>query len=349
MDDFTDYRELLEAGRKCCNGYRWKQSVQMFELHIIRWTAKNRKELVSYKWKPKKTHDFIINERGKKREIKAHYIRDRQVYKSYNKVVLKPSFEPLLVESNSASREGKGTDYAIKQFRQDLAHAYKKWGRDFYVVTYDFHNYFYSIDHEQIKEDLTKYVIDRQDIFEEYIDIFDEVGIGIGGEPSQTIAITYPHKLDRHLLCSQKVLRSGRFMDDGYAICHTKRDAVETLKEIYDYSDMLNLTINEKHTRISYMETDSVIFLKKRTRIAENGKIIMHLTRENVNAELRRIHHQSQSDIQPMESILQSFSSWTSYALKYGGYYQVVRVSHYFSTVFNIPYEEVKKLWTKKF
>lgn len=344
MYDFTDFRELLNDGKKCCNGYRWKQSVQMFEMHIIRWTAKNRRELISYKWNPRKTHDFIINERGKKREIKAHYIRDRQVYKAYNRLVLKPSFESLLIETNSASREGKGTHYAIKRFRQDLAYAYKKCGTDFYIVTYDFHNYFYSINHDQIYNDILNCVIDRPDIFETYLSIFEE-GVGIGGEPSQTIAITYPHKLDRHLLCSQRVLRSGRFMDDGYAICKTKEDAQIVLKEVYEYSYNLKLIINEKHTRISYMKEDSVIFLKKRTRITKSGKIIMHLTRKNVNSELRRIRYQANSENQPMESILQSFHSWCSYALKYGGYYQVIRVSHYFSNMFNIPYEEVIKLW----
>lgn len=263
---------------------------------------------------------------------------------------MKPSFENLWVETNSASQDNKGTDYAIKRFRQDLSHAYKKCGTDFYVVTYDFHNYFYSIDHEIMKDDLLDHIIDRPDIFNDYLKVFaTDVGIGIGGEPSQTIAITYPHKLDKHLECSPLVLRSGRFMDDGYAICRTKKDAQKILDEVYEYSYMLNLEINPKHTRISYMKTDSIIFLKKRTRITKTGKIIMRLTRENVKSELKRIDYQSRSKIQPMESIIQSFKAWSSYALKYGAYYQVVKVSHYFSTIFNIQYKEVKELWTKKF
>ena len=349
MDDFTDFRELLIAGENCCKGYRWKHSVQMFEIHILRWTAKNRKDILNNKWKPRKTHDFKINERGKIRQIRAHYIRDRQMYKSYNKHVLKSAFESLLVESNSASRDNKGTDYAIKTFRKDLAHAYKKYERDFYVVTYDFHDYFNSINHDILLNDLGKLIDNRPDLFKDYVSIFNS-GVGIGGEPSQTIAVTYPHKLDRFLLCSPLVLRSGRFMDDGYAICQTKEDAKFILSKIYEYANDLGLEINPKHTRISYMKTDSIIFLKKRTHIARSGKIIMHLTRENVNAEIKRIKHQNETtSIQPMSSVLQSFQSWTAYALKYGGYYQVVKVSHYFSETFNIPYKEVKALWTKKF
>lgn len=348
MADFTDFRELLDDGKKCCNAYRWKHSIQMFEMHILRWTARSRNQLLDYEWYPMKTYDFWIQERGKEREIKSHYVRDRQVYKAYNKLVLKSSFQSLIVQSNSASQEGKGTDFAIKRFRQDLAHAFRKWGNDFYVVTYDYHNYFYSIPHDGINEDLTPKIISRHDIFESYVNIFIS-GIGIGGEPSQTIAISYPHKLDRFLQCSPLVLRSGRYMDDGYAICRTKEDARIILNKIYEYSDMMRLEINPKHTRISYMKTDSIIFLKKRTRVAKSGKIIMHLTRENVNAEMKRIKAQSKSTVQPMDSIIQSFKAWSSYALKYGGYYQVVRVSHYFSESFNIPYDEVKQLWTKKF
>lgn len=298
-------------------------------------------------WKPRKTHDFIINERGKTRKIKAHHVQDRQIYKTYNRLVLKPAFENILVEENSASRTGKGTDYAIKRFKQDLAYSYKKCGNDFYVIIYDFRDYFNSVNHDVICDDLLPMIYESPNILDDYCKLFPN-GVGIGGEPSQTVAIAYPHKLDRFLQCSQLVLKSGRYMDDGYVICRKKEDAKYILNKIYEHAKIMHLNINPKHTKICCMKSENVTFLKKRVRITDTGKILMHLTKNNVRTELKRIKCQSDNSKQLINSVIQSFSSWSSYALKYGAYYQVIKATTKFSKTFNISYEEVKKIWKKK-
>lgn len=43
------YNAMYKAGKKCCNGVRWKNSTQRFELHLFSETAKRRRQLFEKK------------------------------------------------------------------------------------------------------------------------------------------------------------------------------------------------------------------------------------------------------------------------------------------------------------
>ena len=226
LEDVSDYKNLQKEGLKCCCGGRWKASVQGFEMTLSRSTARARRKLQNRSYKPVKTNDFYINERGKIRLIRAHTIRDRQVYKSFCRYKLKPTTSNYILDHNNASQIGKGTDRSIKQFRQGLARAYKKFGKNFYVIMYDYHNYFGSLDHDVIRNNIPLSE-DSYWILERYLKVFEDAdntyyGIGIGGEPSQDIAVAYCSKIHRMICCEPYVIDSGWYMDDGYAIVHTK-------------------------------------------------------------------------------------------------------------------------------
>ena len=42
IDQVFSYRKMFFYGRRCCNGVRWKQSVQNFENHLFSGTARRR-------------------------------------------------------------------------------------------------------------------------------------------------------------------------------------------------------------------------------------------------------------------------------------------------------------------
>lgn len=71
------FNAMFKNGKRCCNGVRWKNSVQRFELHLFSETAKRRRELFAHKWTPGKYVHFPIHERGKVRPISAPKIQDR--------------------------------------------------------------------------------------------------------------------------------------------------------------------------------------------------------------------------------------------------------------------------------
>lgn len=352
FDETSSFNNLLDAGVKCCRNGRWKPSVQTFEMTLLRNTARSRKRLLDGSYKPQKTNDFLLCERGKWRVIRAHNIRDRQVYKSFCEHDLKPTINNKIMTNNSASQEGKGTDHSIKLFRQGLAKATRKWGKDFYVITADDHNYFGSIPHDAINASITFSDAKSQNLIKQYVDIFKgDCGIGIGGEPSQDIAVVYQSKVDRMLACEPCVLASGRYMDDMWAICHTKEEARRVLEKIIQVSEMLGLVLNMKRTRISYMKTDSVLWLKKRTFIDDNGKIIMQLSRKNVTDKIKQLYYQKEkvdAGEMPIRVAFDSMQCWCSYAVKYKSRKQMIRVVKVFMELFDVPWDVTKLLFKRR-
>lgn len=60
LAEVFSYRKMFFYGRKCCNGVRWKQSVQNFEMHLFSGTARRRREILNGTWKPKKCVHFTL-------------------------------------------------------------------------------------------------------------------------------------------------------------------------------------------------------------------------------------------------------------------------------------------------
>ena len=111
------YRKMFRYGRKCCNGVRWKQSVQNFELHLFSGTAKRRRQLLDGTWKPMKCVHFTLCERGKVRPIDAPHVTDRQIHKTECNEVLVPLYGPGMIYDNGASQRGKGLHWHFKRLK----------------------------------------------------------------------------------------------------------------------------------------------------------------------------------------------------------------------------------------
>lgn len=52
LHDVFGYDDMYKAGKKCCNGVRWKNSTQRFEMHLFSGTARRRRLLLERKWIP---------------------------------------------------------------------------------------------------------------------------------------------------------------------------------------------------------------------------------------------------------------------------------------------------------
>ena len=128
VDQVFSYRKMFRYGKKCCNGVRWKQSVQNFEMHLFSGTARRRRELLAGKWKPQKGSHFTLRERGKVRPIDAPRIADRQIEKNHSNEVLVPLYTPGMIYDNGASRKGMGLHHCFKRLKQQLAWHYRRYG-----------------------------------------------------------------------------------------------------------------------------------------------------------------------------------------------------------------------------
>ena len=117
---------------------------------------------------------------------------------------------PCLVKWNSASQKGRGVKYARDEFKR----AFRL--RERWVFTFDIHSYFASIRHDEAKRFLARRIGNERilRLCYQFVDEFDgEVGVGLGSEISQVIAIGYLNEIDHE---GERRGDYGRYMDDGY-------------------------------------------------------------------------------------------------------------------------------------
>lgn len=202
IDKVFSYHTMFKCGRRCCNGVRWKRSVQNFELHLFSGTARRRREVLQRRWKPKRYAHFTICERGKVRPIDAPHITDRQIHKVLSKEVLTPLYEPSMIYDNGASREGKGLHWQYKRIKQQLARHYRKYGRAGGVLLLDLKKFFpnalhsliYQRHQQFIPNDDLRWLVDS--VVRNAPLSVPGRGMPLGVEPSQQEMVALPSEID---------------------------------------------------------------------------------------------------------------------------------------------------------
>lgn len=148
--------------------------------------------------------------------------------------------------------KGRGTSYAINRLKRQLVKHYRKYGRDGYILLCDFSDYFASIPHDGVLNQLSKYMPDHRTLWlaSQLVNREDGArGLGLGSEPSQVFAVAYPSSIDHwaeHSGCEA----TGRYMDDLYIIDPDKTRLREALEVITAKSRNLGLTLNPRKTHI---------------------------------------------------------------------------------------------------
>ena len=314
-DKAISIEELTKAFYQCKKGVAWKKSVQNYEMNLFQNISELHRKLDKCEDISRGYVQFFIWERGKRRKIQACHISERVVQKSIANNILTPMLENTLIKNNCASQKGKGTHKAWEYFEEDLRKAYNKWGRDFYVIQGDFHNYFASIPHDKLIAELDKYFHDERTrlYYRSVINSFYEngecIGLGLGSQICQNFAIFYPNKLDHYM---EKYGSCGRFNDDFYVIVHTKEDAKTCLNGIYKIVDELGLEINEKKTRI-VKATHVITYLKTRFNLLGNGEVIRRQNRKSITIErkkLKKLKKKLDEGVITFSDVRNSYESW---------------------------------------
>ena len=314
-DKAISIEELTKAFYQCKKGVAWKKSVQNYEMNLFQNISELHRKLDKCEDISRGYVQFFIWERGKRRKIQACHISERVVQKSIANNILTPMLENTLIKNNCASQKGKGTHKAWEYFEEDLRKAYNKWGRDFYVIQGDFHNYFASIPHDKLIAELDKYFHDERTrlYYRSVINSFYEngecIGLGLGSQICQNFAIFYPNKLDHYI---EKYGSCGRFNDDFYVIVHTKEDAKTCLNGIYKIVDELGLEINEKKTRI-VKATHVITYLKTRFNLLGNGEVIRRQNRKSITIErkkLKKLKKKLDEGVITFSDVRNSYESW---------------------------------------
>lgn len=323
----TDADLLIKSFDLAKIGTDWKKSVQQFEMTCLFNILDLIEEIENGKYTERKTHCFILYERGKIRFIQPHHIRDRVVQRCLNTFILEPILLPTLIHNNGASIKDKGTSFARNEFEKDLRWA-KRHYKDPYIVFLDISKFFDNIDHqilisklsyyltddyiEFIKRYLKGYEVDVSYISDEefqqlenyvnaynsldHINISDDLKIGekilkrslgIGSHFSQIAGVFYPSNIDHYFKTVLGVKCYGRFQDDTYIIVDGKEKAKKYENIAVEKYKELGLIINRKKTRI--VSIDKEFMYLKINYFFKGEKLIKKVSHQTFLIERRRL------------------------------------------------------------
>lgn len=338
FEDIFSFEKLYEATPKICKGVRWKQSTQNFERHALSKTAINFKKLQKG-WQPQKYKHFIINERGKTREIDAPHIEDRQIHKVLAKQAMLPLYQPVLIYNNGASLEGKGISFSRENLKEDLRYHYKNYGFNGHIILLDFKKYFPNAQHSVIYGLHNKLIYDNEirAVADSIIKLQkSDKGLPLGIEPSQLEIITYATDLDNFIKCQLSIKCFGKYMDDYYIIVPPDMDVYKVFEKIENKAKEGKLIINYHKTKIIKFGTP-FRYCKVKYIITDTGKVITRCNPRSIQVlrrKIKKFHQMWLNKEISKEDLISSMNSSFSYIENFNDHNRVLELKRLFFKLF---------------
>lgn len=310
----ADLDNLIESARDAAKGVCWKASVQRYMAHVLRNGLYARRDLISGVDIRRGFVRFRVIERGKPRDIAAPRFSERVIQKAVTRAVLAPAFWPTLTCGCAANMRGRGTDYALIRLKSQLAAHWRRNGAEGYILLMDFSNYFGLIDHDAAMDLVERCLTDPAavEFMRLQIEANGRIGLGLGSEPSQVIAVALPTPVDRLGEWWPGIEASGRYMDDSYYIARDK----ETLRAFLDAASRLcaslGITINDRKTHIVKLSR-GFCFLKKRFRYSDSGRIVVTPIPSSISRERRRMRAHARMVADGRMTLEQALASYRSF------------------------------------
>ena len=149
----TSWDNLLTAYRKASKGKRGHPNVADFEHRFEDHLFELQDELRNFSYNPGAYRSFHIHE-PKRRLISAAPFRDRVVHHALCNLI-EPIFERSFIHDSYANRVGKGTHRALNR-AQEFSRRYR------YVLQCDLRQFFPSIDHVILREEISRKIKDEK-------------------------------------------------------------------------------------------------------------------------------------------------------------------------------------------
>ena len=336
------YRKMFFHGRKCCNGVRWKQSVQNFESHLFSGTASRRRMILDGTWKSKKCVHFTLRERGKVRPIDAPHITDRQIHKTLCNEVLVPLYTPSMIYDNGASQIGKGLHWHFKRLKQHLAWHYRHYGREGAVLQIDLKGYFPNAPHALIYQRHQQLI--PNPALRELADKIIQFspcptpgrGMPLGVEPSQQEMVALPSAVDNWLKCQKGIHCAGHYMDDYYIIMPDVEQLKAVIREMVRRFEAMGIRVNKRKCQIIPL-TKPFRFCKARFTLTETGKIKVNGSRDGVKRARRKLklfYREFKAGKRPLKDVEQYMECQSAYYRKFNDHGRLLRLWRLYHAIF---------------
>lgn len=342
IDKVYSYRNMFFYGRKCCNGVRWKQSVQNFETHLFSGTAVRRKALLTGKWTPRKCVHFTLRERGKVRPIDAPHITDRQIHKTLCNEVLVPLYGPSMIYDNGASQKNKGLHWHFRRLKEQLHWHFRRFGRAGGVLLLDLKGFFPNAPHRTIYQRHQQLITNPDlrrapDTIVQYSPCQTPGrGMPLGVEPSQQEMVSLPSAVDNWLKCQMGVHCAGHYMDDYYVILPDVEQLKKLAYEMCRRFEAIGIRVNKRKCKIIPL-TKPFRFCKARFTLTETGKIRVNGSRDGVKRARRKLklfHREFIAGKRDFKDIEQYMECQSAYYRNFNDHGRLLRLRRLYHAIF---------------
>ena len=143
----SDYSNLYRAWLKARKNKRYKTSTATFGQNLDSELLSLHRDLLDEAYEPGEYVHFIVHD-PKRRRISAAPFRDRVLHHALCNVI-EPIYERKFIHDSYANRTGKGTHAALDRCTEYMR-------RFKYVLQCDVQQFFPAIDHQILKDTLTK-------------------------------------------------------------------------------------------------------------------------------------------------------------------------------------------------
>lgn len=295
-------------------------------------------------------YNIFLVKRPKYRVVMSLNLRDKIINHYFTRFFLMPKLTKYLDPRNVATRSKMGTSAGI-QYVKKYIEKNKKHDK-FYILKIDISKYFYSIDHQVLKEMLKKdldefeyhyaesiidstnhpYINDciknlkqKEYAVTNRIDEIDKIpfykigkGLPIGNMSSQFLSFFYLNALDHKIIHDFHVKHYVRYMDDFLLIHPSKKHLEYCLREIKKIlEETYKLQLNLNKTKI-YSSTEGFEFLGYRFRLYHK-KTIMTLRQDSINRIKKRVKEVNYLYNHNQISFESAFSSMNNFLHSYKG------------------------------
>lgn len=373
LENIITVANYIEALKSCRKAVGYKFSVQNYIAHGLFYIGQTINIIRSGKIPAvKNTEQVVISERGHKRVITPIRIEDRVTQRVLCDYVLVPLSEKKLIYDNGASVKGKGTDFSRRRVNEHIEAAKRKWGADnVYVLKFDFKSFFASIPHAQCFRVLDELIEDKRirdlimGIIESYqledikrikdpvlrdkeiksLLAHEKVGICLGSQISQIMAILVPNDFDHFIKDKLGIEFYVRHMDDGIILLNNKDELVRIREMLREEAAKYGLTLHPKKTRIVKL-TKGFTFLKIRYHVSR-GKTIKTLVRSGIVRMRRKmkkfIRMIGKTRLKP-DDVYASVQSWAAHARAAQSYHAVKNMIQLYDELFD-GYRLTRHYW----
>lgn len=329
MTDFQrviSFEALYNAYKIAKRGKGNKISSAKFNINVLDEIHKLHKSLNDRTYAVSHYTEFYVYE-PKERLIKAGSFRDAIVQHSICDNVLLPLFQNEFIIDNYAGQIGKGTLFGLNRLSEFFASFFRAHGTTGYILKCDITKFFYSIDHEILKDTVHYHIQDKeiQWLCDQFIDSTEELGLPLGNQISQVFALLYLNGLDHFIKDELGAQYYGRYMDDFYIIHEDREYLVWCLSYIEKFVKSLGLSLNSKTQIIPFR--NGLKFLGFHTYISQDGEVFRKVKNENKRNAQRKYTKMAKLVRDGKISkakFSESYNSWKGHAMQ-GGCCELVK------------------------